>query len=141
MKSELSNDEAMTVKILNSKTALECKMLSKDIVSYNKEMWYELAKDLCCRGIINKFAQNPDLKVSLLSTRTKVIVKSCYDRLWGTGIPLHDDRWAHKDMWSNQGILGEILETTRNYLENQSTDNVEEAASNCRPSSVEVSET
>ena len=80
-KSELFNDEATTAKILNVETALECKMLSKDIVNYNRETWYESAKDLCCGGIIEKFAQNPDLKARLLSTSSKTIIESCYDRL------------------------------------------------------------
>ena len=138
-KSELFNDEATTAKILNAETALECKMLSKDIVNYNRETWCESAKDLWCGGIIEKFAQNPDLKVRLLSTGSKTIIESCYDRLWGTGIPLHNDRWAHKDMWSNQGILGEILETTRSYLENQSSDTRSNSSISDRTTSMEVS--
>ena len=121
MKAELFNDAEATRKILSAETPLECKMLSKDIVNYNRDTWSESAKDLCCGGIIKKFAQNSDLKMQLLSTSSKTIIESCYDRLWGTGIALYDDRWAHKDTWSNQGILGEMLEIARGYLSNQQT--------------------
>ena len=121
MKSELFNDAEATSKILSAETPLECTMLSKDIANYNRDTWYESAKDLCCGGIIKKFAQNLNLKMKLLSTGLKTIIESCYDRLWGMGIPLHDERWAQKDMWSDQGILGEMLETTQGYLSNQPT--------------------
>ena len=119
MKAELFNDEEAVRNILSAETPLECKLLSKDIANFNRDTWSESAKDLCCGGIIEKFVQNPDLKKKLLSTGTKTIVESCYDRLWGTGIPLHDNRWAHKDMWSSQGILGEMLEVTWGFLSNQ----------------------
>ena len=123
LKSELFQDEVVSEKILKADTPLECKLLSRDIKNYNRETWSESAKEICCGGIIEKFAQNPDLKLKLLSTGSNTLIKSCYDWLWGTGIPLHDDRWSQSDCWSNQGILGEMLETTRSFLANQSTSN------------------
>ena len=138
LKLKLFEDTASSEKILKADTPLECKLLSKDITNFNRETWYEAAKELCCGGIIEKFAQNADLKSKLLSTGNKTIIQSCYDRLWGTGIPLHDDRWAQQDMWSNQGILGEMLETSRSFLSTQSANNQNDSSSTNETSSMEV---
>ena len=37
------------------------------------------------------------------------IVKASYDKVWGTGIPIHSDECLNEDKWHGFGILGEIL--------------------------------
>ena len=112
MKAKLFGDSETTRKILTAKTALECKRLSKDIVNYNHEQWKSKARVRCEEGIKAKFMQNIGCRSYLLSTGEKRIIECCNDKLWGTGVPLHDENHLRSSNWTSQGILGEILEET-----------------------------
>ena len=46
----------------------------------------------------------------LLSTGYKTIVECCRDKLWGNGVPLHEDDCLNRNKWESQGIMGEILQ-------------------------------
>ena len=83
------NDIDMSAKILASKSALECKNLSRNIKGVEESKWDENAKTLYHKGIAEKFRQNPRLMEALSNTGSKVIVESASNKLWGTGVPLH----------------------------------------------------
>ena len=42
-------------------------------------------------------------------TEDKLLVEACYEKLWGTGIPLHHPDCLNKEKWSNKGIMSEML--------------------------------
>ena len=65
MKAKLFGDSETTRKVLKSKTALECKMLSKDITNYNHDQWKTEARVCCEEGIKAKFMQNIGLRLFL----------------------------------------------------------------------------
>ena len=100
-------------KILATKKAIECKLLSHKIEDLDTDAWDEVAKSKCKPGIAAKFTQNPRLMESLLRTKNKTIVECAKNTLWGTGYPLSNDDCLQSDNWVNQGILGEILEEIR----------------------------
>ena len=110
-------DEEVSRKIMSAKNALECKNLSKEIENYKHDTWATIAKAVCEEGIKAKFTQNENLQKTLLDTEDKVIVECSYDQLWGTGIPLHEEGSLSPDRWVSQGILGEILQETRRFLQ------------------------
>ena len=58
MKAKLFGDKEITSKILKSKTALECKRLSKEITNYDHDRWKNKACVCCEEGIKAKFMQN-----------------------------------------------------------------------------------
>ena len=68
------------------------------------------------KGIKAKFLQNAAIHDVLLSTKDKTLVECCNDKLWGTGVPLYDDKCLDHSAWNSQGILGEILEVVRSYI-------------------------
>ena len=121
MKSELFKDTNTSVQILSSTTAFECKQLARDIANYNRDIWIPRAKELCKPGISAKFEQNSNLTNVLLNTGDLKLIESSKDRDWGTCIPIHDDRCLLQEHWAHQGILGEILEEIRTYLQNKVT--------------------
>ena len=73
MKARFFEDKKSAEAILHAATPRECKQLSKGIVNYNYESWANMAKELCKPG-------------------NKLLVEACYEKLWGTGIPLHHPR-------------------------------------------------
>ena len=83
------NDRLTALKILASESAIECKQLARSIKNYDIHKWNEVAESECYEGIMEKFNQNPALNKALQNTSNKTIAESCYDRIWGTGVPLH----------------------------------------------------
>ena len=95
--------------ILASNTAIACKQLSYTIQNYDHQSWIEVAHNKCLDGLKAKFAQNPHILRTLLSTGDKLLVESSKDNIWGTGIPL--SRWdcLQQKHWNGNGLLGELL--------------------------------
>ena len=51
MKTKLFGDKTAQTLILNAKTTLECKKISKDINNFNLKTWANKAKELCKKGL------------------------------------------------------------------------------------------
>ena len=56
----------------------------------------------------------------LLNTGNKRLIESSFDRLWGSGIPLHNDNWSSGV--TSIGILGEMLMEIRDESFRPTTD-------------------
>ena len=112
-KAEFFRDEIAKERIQHSEDALDSKMISKDILNFNKREWSKVAEELCLPGIRAKFFQNPGLMAALLNTGTKNLVESSYDDLWGTGIPLSDPSALDETRWKTVGLLGKMLMSVR----------------------------
>ena len=117
-KAILFKKENIVQQIEKCSTALECKQLSRNIVNFDQELWLSNAKSLCEPGIFAKFAQCEYLREKLLATENLTLVESSYDKHWGTGIPLKDDRCLVPNRWHTQGLLGIILQNIRTQLRN-----------------------
>ena len=100
--------------ILGCSTSLECKTISRQIRNVNERKWEDVAGNICHPGIRAKFLQNSYAMETLLyRTRTKQIVESASDRLWGTGLTLSDSSCLDSTKWVSHGLLGQILESIR----------------------------
>ena len=96
-------------KTMECATALECKQWSKEIINYDPDTWKENACEMCEPGIKAKFEQNPTILKLLVATGTKYLVECAHDRLWGNGIPLHEENCLDTTAWSGENLLGNIL--------------------------------
>ena len=103
-------DSKSELAILSCKTPLEAKRLAHKISKpSNTQDWNEVAKDICSAGIREKFHQNTNLQILLISTNDQTLVEASTDSKWGTGMPLKDDNCLDQTGWKNVGILGKIL--------------------------------
>ena len=102
------NDQETAEKILISKDPFESKTLSCNIANYDNESWKHNAKSVCYPGIRAKFEQNPLLAKFLIATKPMTLAESSYDKLWGTGMALHDKNALNESYWANTGLLGTI---------------------------------
>ena len=59
-------------------------------------------------------------------TGNKSLVEACYEKLWGTGIPLHHPDCLNQKKWYNKGIMSEMLSEIRAELYGIRGDNEEE---------------
>ena len=96
MKAKVFGDKVVQKQILDAKTPLECKHLSKDISNFSFKTWAKKAKEVYKKGLEAKFMQNPRAMQALLETGYKKLVECTYDTLWGNGIPLSRDKAIDK---------------------------------------------
>ena len=115
--------------IMNAVTPHECKQLSKNITGYDAATWSKMAKELCKPGIQAKFFQNPELAKMFEITGNKLLVEACYEKLWGTGIPLHHPKCLDRSLWTNPGIMSEMLGEIRDELNGIRGDNITDSGS------------
>ena len=115
-KAQLFGDTVTEAQILSTSTALECKTEARNIRNYDQQLLESSAKTLCYDGIKAKFTQNRWLANLLLSTNDETLVEATYDKVWGTGIPLHQKECTDRSQWKGIGIMGEILMAVREEL-------------------------
>ena len=116
-KAKLFKDKGALKRIEQSTTGYQCKMEGQNISKTNQEEWSRKAKNLCLPGIRQKFVENAIPRDLLLKkTKGKRIVECCKDTVWGCGMAIHNDKCLDTLLWTNQGIMGEILEVVRSEL-------------------------
>ena len=49
----------------------------------------------------------------LKATGSKTLVECAYDRLWGSGLSLHEEQPFEEERWSGDNLLGNILMSIR----------------------------
>ena len=103
------NDETTARRIMNEDDPAEAKKLSTNIVGYSADKWHAVVKTLVYPGIKKKFTSHPNLLHVLHATKGMKIVEASFDKIWGTGVPIHSDDCLDEDKWHGIGILGEIL--------------------------------
>ena len=108
-KAEYFGENRVAEEIMQTSSALECKRLARENTRYDHAEWCRIAKPWSEPGIRSKFEQNPTLMNLLLNTGDGIIAEATYDKLWGTGVPLHHNNALKQQDWANIGILGEIL--------------------------------
>ena len=107
--------------IMQAATALKCKTLGKEVHNCDNDKWNRVASEKCLPGILSKFQQNAGIASFLKNTGTKTILECCYDKVWGNGIPLSNPDCINPEKFTNQGILGSMLEHMREVLLNPDT--------------------
>ena len=120
-KVEFCGDMETKKQIMQAATALKCKTLGKEIQNCDNDKWNRVASEKCFPGILSKFQQNAGIASFLKNTGTKTILECCYDEVWGNGIPLSNPDCINPKKFTNQGILGSMLEHVWEVLLNPDT--------------------
>ena len=130
-KANFCGDKETYNKIMGAKSAVRCKLLGKEVRNCDIDKWNSEAENICYEGILCKFQQNGWLANFLRSTGNRTILECCYDKVWGNRYPLTDPDCINPDKYTNQGIMGSILERIRAELtldRNTATSEVMEVA-------------
>lgn len=116
-KASLFKDEAAMHNILNCKSPAEAKSLGRQVRGYDEEVWNRARVGVVIRGNISKFEWNPDMRDTLISTGSRIIVEaSPYDKIWGVGLDANDSRILSPSNWKGQNLLGYALVIVRSIL-------------------------
>lgn len=119
-KAKLFGDDETAQKILecNESEQREMKELGRKIRNFNEDTWNKNKVDIYTNHCRAKFVQNEHLKTKLLETGTKTLVEaSPYDKVWGIGLHERDAKIIHPSKWPGQNLLGKILTSIRDELE------------------------
>ena len=91
--------------------------------NFDDKLWTRISSAIVKRGVRAKFVQNPDLMKELLSTGNAVLAEcSPYDKVWGIGLALDDERVYDTGKWDGKNKLGRILMTLREEFRNWNAD-------------------
>ena len=116
-KAELFKDSKAMRRIKRAKTGQKCKEEGRNINNYKSTTWEKNAMKLCKPGIKQKFIENAIPRNLLLKkTKGKRIVECTKDTVWGCGMALKDENCLNTTKWTNQGIMGKMLEEIRSEL-------------------------
>ena len=115
-KAEFCGDEEIKSEILQTKSAVRCKQLGKEVRNCDTNQWNAVAAERCYPRLLSKFQQNPGIASFLKNTGNKTIIECCYDTIWGCGVPLSNPECIKPTPDRKQGILGEMLEQVRSEL-------------------------
>ena len=63
----------------------------------------------------------------LHATKGMKLVEASFDKVWGTGVPIHSEDCLTEEKWHGVGILGEILMQIREEMSITNLPNVESA--------------
>lgn len=116
-KAALFNDKVSLVRIMKTTNPYRVKEIGSRIKGFNKEIWSEKCKDIALRAVKSKFEQNPSLRQILHCSGTLLLVESSPDKIWGTGLHLHDKNSLSRSNWAGNGLMSEILLRVRSLLD------------------------
>lgn len=116
-KARAFDDEEITEKILKSSNPKQIKDLGRKVKNFEEDVWNRKKKAVILNGNYAKFLQNEDLKQFLLETKNKVLVEaSPYDKIWGIGLSIDDEKVTNPFKWKGQNLLGFTLMEVRDEL-------------------------
>lgn len=117
MKARFFCDTEAEEKIMATKNAKEQKAIGRTVNNFDSERWNSVCRDVVFVGNMHKFSQSPGLKKILLETGNRELVEaSPYDKIWGIGLAVEDDRCFDKTLWQGTNWLGEALMRVREEL-------------------------
>ena len=116
-KAEKFNDKTNKEKIMTSTNPREINYFGKQIKNIDQNIWRESAEAIMYEGVKAKFAQNDNLKSLLLETGNATLAEaSPYDKFWGIGISMTDEKKYTESNWTGTNKLGRILMKCREEL-------------------------
>ena len=120
-KASLFDDDTTHSRIRSESNPYVIKKLGSRVKNFSAERWRSVNKDIACKAVRAKFAQNLTLKQILLDSGNVMLAESSTDPFWGTGIHLHDKVALDKRCWKNPqgGAMCEILQKVRQDLRQQ----------------------
>lgn len=104
-------------RILATDNPQEMKAIGRRVKNFNADKWADVSFDFVVQGNYAKFKQNPAMLKCLLETEDRQIVEaSPYDKIWGIGIGMHDERKYDKTQWDGDNLLGKAIMKVREQI-------------------------
>lgn len=120
-KALLFNDLSIANKIMNSNSPKVIKALGKEVRDFDYRIWNEHKYNIVKKGVRAKFDCNIGLKSIFMRYPADSIFVECspWDKIWGIGIDLYDQRKNDESKWRGENLLGKILTDVRREYEDE----------------------
>lgn len=116
-KAMVFGDTDIAGEILETDNAGKIKALGRSVKNYDERVWDGLRQVIVYRGLVQKFAQNDELKKRLLDTGEDILAEcAVQDKIWGIGLSMKDERRFDMDKWQGRNLLGFALMCVRDEL-------------------------
>jgi len=113
-KAKFFGDKNAMKKVMELDDPSDQKQVGKEVTPFDPEKWSAVCQDIVKQGNRLKFGQNQDLMEALEATAGKTLVEaSPYDRIWGIGLGVDDDRVLDPSKWRGQNLLGKVITELR----------------------------
>ena len=110
-------DQQAAQQILNATSAVQAKQIGGHIQGFNKKDWSTVSECMYA-SMYAKFSQNEDLRSFLVKTnKTQLVEANPFDRIWGSGIPIHSDDIFKPEKWKGRNLAGKVLSRVRQTLQ------------------------
>lgn len=123
MKVLLFREYDLADKIMETDDPAECKQLGRTrFTSFDADKWDKMCGHIVKKGLRAKFMQNKELLEALLETDDCILAEcSPYDKKWGIGIDICDERRLDAEQWEGKNLLGRLLMEIREELRDRKT--------------------
>ena len=111
----VDDDETMNA-VLQTNDPVRQKALGRNIRNLNMTTWKNQVPDIMYPILLEKFKQNEGPRKILLETGSKRIGEATTERYWGIGRKLSDPQVLDVGKWSDDNIVGKLLEKVRTEL-------------------------
>ena len=119
MKADYFGDTASLAKIMATDNPSEQKAQGRMVKGFNAEAWNAVSRGFVYKANLVKFSGI--LKQQLMDTGDREIVEaSPYDKIWGIGLGMSDNRILDKTKWQGTNWLGECIMNVRDSLRERS---------------------
>lgn len=116
-KARVFGDMKIAGEILETDNAGKIKALGRSVENYDERVWDGLRQVIVYRGLVQKFAQNEELKKRLLDTGENILAEcAVQDKIWGIGLSMKDERRFDRIKWQGRNLLGFALMCVRDEL-------------------------
>lgn len=121
-KAKLFGDTGVMQKVFKTPRPEDVKKLGREVKNFNAQLWDKNKEYIVTLGNYYKFTQNPEYqKLLYLSGNKEIVEASPYDKIWGIGLAVSDDRVLDKFNWQGENLLGECIMTVREIVRNPKT--------------------
>lgn len=115
-KAQIFSDDATHYRIMHTSSPYEMKNLGGHVSNFVGQVWAKEAEKVATDACFAKFAQNNDLKRTLIETGNKTLAEASYDKQWGVGLSLSDENIL-SGPWTGNNLLGKVLMNIREQLQ------------------------
>ena len=110
-------DTETAAAILTTDNPGKIKALGRSVRNYSDIIWNGIRQITVYKALLEKFRQNPDLRRQLLATAPHTLAECALrDKIWGSGMTMHDEYRFEPDLWQGQNLLGFALMQVREEL-------------------------
>ncbi len=116
LKAKCFNDTEIMKSVMDTHDPVKQKALGRSVKNLNMIHWKNQVPEVMYPVLLEKFKQNEGPRNILLNTGSRRLGEATTERYWGIGMKLSDPYVLNTSKWSNENIVGSMLERVRTEL-------------------------